>query len=59
MKNPSDLDHAIAIGSREGRTVGKGGVSRITRTLKKGKYTYYCPVFDHRAEGMRGTLTVR
>jgi uncharacterized cupredoxin-like copper-binding protein len=26
--------------------------------LKPGKYTFYCPVGDHRAEGMEGTLTV-
>ena len=59
MKNPSGSDHAIAIGSREGREVGRGGVSRISLKLKSGKYTYYCPVGDHRAAGMRGRLTVR
>jgi plastocyanin len=58
-RNPSSTDHAIALGSKEGRVVTGGGVSRITLNLKKGTYTYYCPVGDHRAEGMRGRLTVR
>src|SRR4051812_38024532 len=56
LKNPSDSDHAIAIGSREGREVGRGGVSRISLRLKAGRYTYYCPVDSHRANGMRGRL---
>jgi uncharacterized cupredoxin-like copper-binding protein len=59
LRNPSSTDHAIALGSKEGRVVTDGGVSRITLNLKKGRYTYYCPVGDHRAEGMRGRLTVR
>ena len=59
LKNPSDTDHAIAIGSREGREVGRGGVSRISLRLKAGKYTYYCPVDSHRANGMHGRLTIR
>ena len=59
LRNPSSTDHAIALGSRSGRVVTGGGISRITVRLKKGRYTYYCPVGSHRALGMRGTLTVR
>ena len=59
LRNPSSTDHAIALGKKKGRAVSGGGVSRITLQLKKGSYTYYCPVDDHRAAGMRGTLTVR
>ncbi len=59
LSNPSPVDHAIAIRGREGRTAGTGGVSRVTVTLKAGTYTYYCPVGDHRAEGMTGRLVVR
>lgn len=59
LRNPSFTDHAIALGSKEGPEVSDSGVSRITLRLKKGRYTYFCPVSDHRALGMRGTLTVR
>jgi plastocyanin len=62
MTNPSGISHAIAVEGhgvdKDGKTVGKGGKSTVTVTLKKGKYTFYCPVDGHRAAGMKGTLTV-
>src|SRR3954465_12425295 len=58
MSNPSRLPHAVAVGSHKGRTVGKGGTSTITVSLKKGRYQFYCPVDGHRAAGMKGTLIV-
>ncbi len=58
MTNPSGLMHAIAVNGHSGRTVGKGGVSTVTLTLKKGRYTFFCPVPGHRAAGMKGTLIV-
>jgi plastocyanin len=63
MSNPSGLPHAIAIkgGGKnvKGKTVNKGGTSRVTVTLtKKGTYTFYCPVDGHAAAGMKGTLIV-
>ena len=39
-----------------GKTVNKGGTSRVTVTLKKGTYTFYCPVDGHAAAGMKGKL---
>jgi plastocyanin len=65
MKNPSSagMDHAIAIEGNgvdsDGPTVGPGSTSTVTVTLKKGTYTYYCPVPGHKQAGMMGTLTVR
>lgn len=59
LRNPSDNSHGIALGSKAGSIVSDGGVSRISVRLKKGRYSYYCPVGDHRSLGMRGTLTVR
>jgi plastocyanin len=62
MDNPSDVAHAIEIEGKgqeiEGETVGKGGVSKASGTLKAGTYEFYCPVDGHRAAGMKGELTV-
>jgi plastocyanin len=60
MPNPSSLPHAIGLRGRgKGRTVGKGGTSTYTTTLRKGTYTFYCPVGSHAAAGMTGKLIVR
>ena len=63
MDNPSDVPHAVEVegnGVEEvGETVGKGGVSQVSlKALKAGEYEFYCPVGNHAAEGMEGTLTV-
>jgi plastocyanin len=59
MANPSGVRHAVAIqGHGSGKTVGRGGTSTVTATLKKGRYTFFCPVPGHRAAGMKGTLIV-
>ena len=62
LDNPSDVPHAIEIegnGVEEaGETVGKDGKSVATADLKAGTYDFYCPVGNHRAEGMEGKLTV-
>jgi len=58
MSNPASFQHAIAVGSHKGKTVGKGGTSTVTVSLKKGTYTFYCPVPGHRAGGMKGKLIV-
>jgi plastocyanin len=38
---------------------GGGGTESKKIALKPGKYTFYCTVTGHRAQGMEGTLTVR
>jgi plastocyanin len=62
MANPSGFPHAVAIKghglNKKGKTVNKGGTSRATATLKKGTYTFYCPVDGHEAAGMKGKLIV-
>jgi plastocyanin len=59
MGNPSSFPHAIGIkGKGKGKTVKKGGTSTYTTTLKKGTYTFYCPVPGHEAGGMKGKLIV-
>jgi uncharacterized cupredoxin-like copper-binding protein len=62
MDNPSSLPHAVAVEGngvdKDGETVNKGGVSKVTVDLKPGKYEFYCPVDGHKAGGMKGELTV-
>ncbi len=62
MSNPSPLRHNVAIKGNgvnvKGKTVGKGGVSKVTVTLKKGTYEFYCTLLGHEAAGMKGTLVV-
>src|SRR4051794_31134740 len=62
MANPAGFPHAVAIKghgvNKKGKTVNKGGTSRVTATLKKGTYTFYCPVDGHEAAGMKGKLVV-
>jgi uncharacterized cupredoxin-like copper-binding protein len=63
MKNPSPTVHAIGVKGngvdKDGPNANQGGDSKITVTLKPGKYTFYCPVDSHEAGGMKGALTVK
>lgn len=60
--NESQLPHAVEIEGNgveeETETVTGQDAPPLTIDLKPGKYEFYCPVGDHRAEGMEGTLTV-
>ncbi len=62
MTNPSPLQHDVAIKGHgvkvKGKTVGKGGVSKVTATLKKGTYEFYCTLPGHEAAGMKGKLVI-
>ena len=65
MVNPTSagIKHGIAIEGhgvdKDGPIVAPGKTSTVTVTLKKGTYTYYCPVPGHKQAGMQGMLTVR
>jgi plastocyanin len=65
MANPSrsGKPHAIALEGhgidKDGKTVSPGGTSRVSVTLKKGTYEFYCPVSGHKAAGMEGKLVVK
>lgn|SRR5215218_2038222 len=64
LDNPSanQLPHAIEIEGNgveeETETTQPGDRASVTVDLRPGRYTFYCPVGDHRAAGMEGTLTV-
>lgn len=59
----NSLPHAVEIEGngveRETATIQPGATSSVSVTLRPGTYTFYCPVGDHRAQGMEGTLTVK
>ncbi len=67
MLNTQLLKHDIAIKATKkskkpiakGQVVGKGKTSKVTATLKKGSYIFYCTVAGHEAGGMWGTLIVK
>jgi uncharacterized cupredoxin-like copper-binding protein len=39
--------------------VNAGQTSSLKIDLEPGKYTFYCDIIGHRAQGMEGTLTVK
>jgi len=60
--NQSQVPHGVVIEGVDGattQTVTGADAPPVAVDLKPGTYTYYCPVGDHRDEGMEGTLTVR
>jgi plastocyanin len=59
--NPASIPHAVEIegnGVEKAGDVVTSGDTSFSVDLKPGTYTYYCPVGDHRDEGMEGKLTV-
>jgi plastocyanin len=63
LTNRSFIEHNVAIRgngltAKRGKVVGDGGVSKVTATVKPGRYTYFCSVSGHEAAGMKGTLTI-
>ena len=62
MSNDGQVPHALEIegGGEEFETeVLQGGdTATLEADLKAGEYKWYCPVGNHAAQGMEGTLTV-
>jgi len=61
LVNESDVPHAVEVegnGVEEESETVTGGETEVTADLEPGTYTYYCPVGQHRQNGMEGTLTV-
>jgi uncharacterized cupredoxin-like copper-binding protein len=62
MKNPKSagIAHGVGVkGHGHGKVVDAGKTSTVTVTLKRGKYTFYCPALGHTQAGMKGTLTIK
>jgi len=62
-KNEAAIPHDIALEgggvNEKGETVQGGGVSKISASVKAGKYQFYCTISGHREGGMEGVLTVK
>jgi plastocyanin len=60
--NESSKPHAVVIEGVDGattETVTGADAPPLEVELAAGEYTFFCPVGDHRADGMEGKLTVR
>jgi plastocyanin len=61
LVNKSSVPHAVEVegnGVEEESETITGGETELTVDLEPGEYTFYCPVGQHRENGMEGTLTV-
>ena len=61
LVNESDVPHAVEVegnGVEEESETITGGETELSVDLEAGEYTFYCPVGQHRQNGMEGTLTV-
>jgi len=65
LANPrtSGKPHAVEVegkGKEKASGVASPGeTTSVTLKLKKGRYEFYCPVGNHKAAGMKGTLIVK
>jgi uncharacterized cupredoxin-like copper-binding protein len=63
VKNDGNTDHALEVEGPNGETetdaIASGESATLTVDLSKaGKYEMYCPIGNHRDQGMEGTVTV-
>jgi plastocyanin len=62
LVNDSATPHAVEVegnGVEEESETVTGASTTLTVDLEPGEYTFYCPVGNHRGQGMEGTLTVQ
>jgi uncharacterized cupredoxin-like copper-binding protein len=63
VTNDGQIDHALEVEGQgveeETETIAPGETAQLTVDLSKaGPYEIYCPIDDHRDQGMEGALTV-
>jgi plastocyanin len=58
ITNASSAQHDFAIAGHTSKTIGGGKTTRLTVTLKRGRYPYKCTVDSHATLGMKGVLRV-
>ena len=63
VSNDGQAPHALALDGNgveeETGTISPGESASLTVDLEPGEYELYCPVGDHRDQGIAGTLVVR
>jgi plastocyanin len=58
IKNASAALHNFVVAGHKSKTIGPGKTTRLTVTLKRGRYPYKCTVDSHAELGMKGVLKV-
>ena len=58
IRNASAALHNFEIAGHTSKTIGPGKTTRLTVTLKRGRYPYKCSVDSHAELGMKGVLRV-
>ena len=58
IHNASPALHDFRIAGHTSQTIGSGKTTRLTMTLKPGRYLYTCTVDSHAELGMKGHLRV-
>jgi plastocyanin len=61
LANEGEFPHALEIEGgdlEETEEIGPGETTELTVELEPREYELYCPVGDHREQGMEGTLVV-
>ncbi|MBV8066199.1 MAG: cupredoxin domain-containing protein [Actinobacteria bacterium] len=59
LVNKGHVAHDFKIAGKTTALIQPGKSTKLTVTLKAGKYPYLCTVPGHAAAGMKGTLTVK
>lgn len=57
IKNEAQIPHALTVDGpgiedRSSGTIAGGSIGTLTVTLQQGSYEIYCPIGDHKMEGM-------
>lgn len=58
IKNVGAAAHDFAIAGHRSKSIAPGKTTRLTVTLKRGRYPYKCTVDSHAELGMKGVLKV-
>ncbi|HEY1369189.1 MAG TPA: cupredoxin domain-containing protein [Gaiellaceae bacterium] len=59
LRNDGQASHDFAIDGHTSKVIAHGKTTRLTVTLKAGKYPYKCTVDSHAELGMKGVLDVK